>query len=103
MTWRGCWRGRGRLMDDEAFLEELRQLVATRASAMNLVDTLAFVEEIAERLSEDPVFGDFERIEYAGTGARNRQLKLHGATALDPSDGTIGLVIGRWSDLEAPS
>jgi hypothetical protein len=90
-------------MDDEAFLEELRQLVATRASAMNLVDTLAFVEEIAERLSEDPVFGDFERIEYAGMGVRNRQLKLHGATALDPSDGTLGLIIGRWSDLEVPS
>jgi hypothetical protein len=90
-------------MDDADFLVELRQLVATRAAATNLVDTLAFVEEIADRLSEDPVFGDFERVEYAGTGARNRLLKLHGATAVDESDGTIGLVIGQWSAADRPS
>ncbi len=89
-------------MDDEAFLEELRQLVASRATAMHLVDTLAFVEEVAERLVEDPVFGEFERVEYAGTASRNRPMRLHGETTRDDSDGTIGLVIGKWSDSASP-
>lgn len=89
-------------MQPEEFLNELRQLVARRSQASNLVDTLAFVNEIAERLEEDPVFGEFEQVEYQGSGLRNRTLKLHGFTRLDESDGTLGIVIGRWDDLDAP-
>lgn len=40
--------------------------------------------------------------EFSGTGSRNRQLRVHGFTELDDSDGTIGLVIGKWSDSEEP-
>lgn len=90
------------MMDDKTFLEELRQIVIRRAAVMHLVDTLAFVSEVAERLEEDPVFGQFVPVEYSGTGSRNRQLRVHGFTELDDSDGTIGLVIGKWSDSDEP-
>lgn len=85
-------------MDDHLFLEELRQIVVRRAAAMHLVDTMAFVSEVAERLEEDPVFGEYFPAEHSGTGLRNRQFKLHGFTELDESDGSIGLVIAKWSD-----
>ena len=90
------------MMDDRTFLEELRQIVIRRAAVMHLVDTMAFVSEVAERLEEDPVFGQFVPLEFSGTGSRNRQLRVHGFTELDDSDGTIGLVIGKWSDSEEP-
>lgn len=86
------------MMDDKTFHDELKQIVVRRAAATHLVDTLAFVAEVAERLEEDPVFGEFVPVEYSGTGSRNRQLRLHGYTELDESDGTIGLVIGKWLD-----
>jgi len=91
------------MMDDRTFLEELRQIVIRRAAVMHLVDTMAFVSEVAERLEEDPVFGPFVPLEFSGTGSRNRQLRVHGFTELDDSDGTIGLVIGKWSDSEEPA
>ncbi|MDP3583825.1 MAG: AIPR family protein [Thiobacillus sp.] len=91
------------MMTDKSFLDELRQIVIRRAAAMHLVDTMAFVSEVAERLEEDPVFGQFVPVEYSGVGSRNkRQLRVHGFTELDESDGTIGLVIGKWSDADAP-
>lgn len=90
------------MMDDRTFLEELRQIVIRRAAVMHLVDTLAFVSEVAERLEEDPVFGQFVPVEFSGTGSRNRQLRVHGFTELDDSDGSIGLVIGKWSDSDEP-
>lgn len=90
------------MMDDRTFLEELRQIVIRRAAVMHLVDTMAFVSEVAERLEEDPVFGQFVPLEFSGTSSRNRQLRVHGFTELDDSDGTIGLVIGKWSDSEEP-
>jgi len=89
------------MIDDQTFLDELRQIVIRRASAFSLVDTMAFVSEIAERLEEDPVFGEYIQAEYSG-GPRNRPFRIHGFTALDESDGTIGLVIGKWSDADAP-
>jgi hypothetical protein len=90
------------MMDDKTFLEELRQIVIRRAAVTHLVDTMAFVSEVAERLEEDPVFGQFVPLEYSGTGSKNRQLRVHGFTELDDSDGTIGLVIGKWSDSDEP-
>ncbi|MBK6742587.1 MAG: AIPR family protein [Hydrogenophilales bacterium] len=89
-------------MDDSDFLGELRQIVLRRAAAMHLVDTMAFVAEVAERLEEDPVFGEFVQVEYSGSGSRNRQLRLHGYTGLEETDGSIGLVIGKWSDTDQP-
>lgn len=89
-------------MDISEFLIELRQLVARRSTANHLVDTLAFVNEVADRLEEDPVFGEFEQIEYQGTGSRNRILRVHGFTRFEDSDGSIGLVIGKWEDIVAP-
>jgi hypothetical protein len=89
-------------MDENSFLDELKQIVVRRAAAMNLVDTLAFVSEVAERLEEDPVFGEFIPVEYSGTGSRSRPLRLHGYTELDESDGTVGLIIGNWTDSDEP-
>ena len=89
-------------MTNEEFLVELEQFVMRRAATLHLVDTMAFVSEVAERLEEDPVFGEFVPVEYSGNGSRNRQLRLHGYTTMDESDGTIGLVIGRWSDTGKP-
>ncbi|MCV2367673.1 AIPR family protein [Roseateles oligotrophus] len=89
-------------MDDKTFLDELRQIVIRRATVMHLVDTMAFVSEVAERLEDDPVFGELVPLEFSGTGSRNRQLRVHGFTRLDESDGTIGLVIGKWSDADEP-
>ena len=66
------------------------------------MDTLAFVNEVAERLEEDPVFGEFEQIEYQGPGSRNRILRVHGFTRYEESDGSIGLVIGKWEDIDSP-
>lgn len=89
-------------MDDADFLDELRQMVARRASAEHLVDTLAFVCEVAERLQEDPVFGEFRLAEYSSQDSKKRPLKIHGYTEFDDSDGTISLVIGRWQDDAQP-
>ncbi|TLS68328.1 AIPR family protein [Mariprofundus erugo] len=86
----------------EEFLEELSQMVVRRGQANNLVDTLAFVHEVADRLVDDPAFGEFEFAEWQGPGPNNRTLKLHGYTHYDDSDGSIGLVIGKWQDLSAP-
>lgn len=84
------------------FLADLQQLVSMRASSMNLVDTMAFVSEVAERLEEDPVFGEYQQIEYSGIGYRQKSLKVHGFTELDEADGSIGLVVGAWSDNPEP-
>lgn len=89
-------------MDINEFLLELRQLVATRSTASNLVDTLAFVNEVADRLQEDPAFGEFEQAEYIGIGSRNRALRIHGFTKIEDSDGSVGLVIGKWEDITYP-
>jgi hypothetical protein len=88
-------------MTNEEFFQELAQIVARRASAENLVDVLAFVREVAERLGEDPTFGEFAPAEFSGVGQRGKQFRLHGFTNYDDSDGSIGLVLGRWSDAEA--
>ncbi|GJG98560.1 AIPR family protein [Cupriavidus pauculus] len=90
-------------MKSEDFLGELNQLVARRSKANHLVDTLAFVNEVAERLEGDPVFGEFEQVEYRGSGPWNRTLKLHGFTRPDESDGSIGIVLGKWEEISAPS
>ncbi|WP_050468652.1 AIPR family protein [Herbaspirillum chlorophenolicum] len=89
-------------MQIDEFLVELSQLVARRSTASHLVDTLAFISEVADRLEDDPVFGEFESIEYQGTTSRNRTMKLHGFNRLDESDGSIGLVIGKWEDTSSP-
>lgn len=92
------------MIEDTDFLLELRQIVLRRAEANNLVDTLAFVAEVAERLEEDPVFGEFVPVEYIGTGSGRGKphLRLHGYTQLDDSDGSLSLVIGHWSDSDTP-
>lgn len=89
-------------MEEKEFLEELRQMVVRRASTENLVDTLAFVSEVAARMEEDPVFGEFTLAEHISQDSRGRQLKIHGFTEMDESDGTISLVIGRWVDESEP-
>lgn len=81
----------------ETFHSELKQIVSARAAAEHLVDTLAFVSELAERLSDDPVFGEYHQAEHQGKlGTSN--FKIHGYTEFDESDGTLGLVVGLWSD-----
>jgi len=71
-----------------------------RAASMNLVDTMAFVAEVAERLEEDPAFGEYVPVEYSGQGTKGKQFRIHGFTTLDESDGTVGLIIGKWKDEE---
>jgi hypothetical protein len=88
-------------VQDNDFALELAQMVLRRAAASHLVDTLAFVAEIADRLSEDPVFGEFKLIEYIGTGQRGRQIRVHGVTDLDDTDGSVGLVIGKWTEINS--
>ena len=61
-------------MQPEDFLDELTQMVARRSAARHLVDTLAFVHEVADRLGDDPVFGEFRSVEYQSTGTKNRTL-----------------------------
>lgn len=90
-------------MQPEEFLNELNQLVARRSKANHLVDTLAFVNEVAERLEGDPVFGEFEQVEYRGSAQKNRIMKLHGFTHPDESDGSIGIVIGKWEEISTPT
>lgn len=90
-------------MDDAEFLSELRQMVMRRAESMHLVDTMAFVAEVAERLEEDPAFGECNLAEDSREGRRGRQLRLHAFSELDESDGTISMVIGRWTDEEEPT
>jgi hypothetical protein len=90
-------------MDQTEFLQELRQMVVRRASSEHLVDSLALVTEVAERLQEDPVFGEFRLAEYASQDARKRQLRIHGFTEVDESDRAISLVIGRWVEESSPT
>ena len=81
----------------ETFHSELKQIVSARAAAEHLVDTLAFVSELSERLSDDPVFGEYRQAEHQGRlGSSN--FKIHGYTEFDESDGTLGLVVGLWRD-----
>lgn len=89
-------------MDSSDFIPELQQLVALRSASENLVDTLAFVSEVAERLESDPVFGEFELAEFHGSNAV-RNPKIHGFTRFDESDGSIGLVIGKWEEIDVPT
>lgn len=85
-------------MEDVDFQAELNQMVIRRAAGSHLVDTMAFVAEVAERLEEDPVFGEFVLAEDSRQGSKGRHLRIHGFTELDESDGTLSMVIGRWSD-----
>jgi hypothetical protein len=84
-------------MDSEGFFKEFRAMVARRSSAESLVDTLAFVSEVSDRLMEDPVFGEFTLVELMGELGTSKY-RVHGYTAFDESDGSIGLVVGRWYD-----
>jgi hypothetical protein len=83
----------------ESFHTELAQIVARRASTCHLVDILAFTEEIAERLQEDPVFGEYRPAEHQDKIGRSN-FKIHGYTQLDETDGSIGLIVSRWNDSE---
>lgn len=90
-------------MTDSEFYLELNQMVARRAASDHLVDVLAFVHEIADRLGDDPAFGEFIPAEFSGSASRGRQqFRIHGFTAIDESDGSVGLVVGRWFDDDEP-
>ncbi|WP_354337294.1 AIPR family protein [Variovorax paradoxus] len=90
------------VMTDLDFYNELRAIVERRAAAAHLVDTIAFVQEVAERLEDDPVFGEFIPAEFSGSGRNRRPFRIHGFTRMDDSDGSVGLVIAKWSDSEEP-
>ncbi len=91
-------------MDDSQFGAELRQLVMRRAAADHLVDTLAFVTEVAERLQEDPAFGEMILADDTRQLSKTRQSKIHGFSSLEDSDNSISLVVGKWNDdMEAGS
>lgn len=85
-------------MDDSQFGIELRQLVVRRAASDHLVDTLAFVTEVADRLQEDPAFGEMILADDTRQLSKSRQSKIHGFSALDESDRSISVVVGKWND-----
>jgi len=85
----------------ETFYEELNQIVSRRATASHLVDVLAFTEEIAERLQDDPVFGEYRHVEHQDRLGKNT-FKVHGYTELDEADGSIGLIVSKWSYADEP-
>ena len=85
----------------ESFYAELNQLVSARASSSHLVDVLAFTEEIAERLQDDPIFGEYRPAEHQDKVGKNN-FKIHGFTELDAADGSIGLIVSKWSYADTP-
>jgi hypothetical protein len=90
-------------LEAQEFYGELSMMVARRGDALGLVDTLAFISELAERLEEDPAFGEgFQLVdgygEIDGRGAK----KIHGFTSIDPTDASMSFVIGKWSNLATP-
>lgn len=84
----------------ESFYEELRHIVTRRAANDHLVDTIAFVTEISDRLEDDPIYGEFKLSEDEGR-LGNKNYKIHGYTEFDDSDGTLGLVIAKWYDSDS--
>lgn len=90
-------------METQDFFTELSSMVARRGDALGLVDTIAFISELAERLEEDPAFGEgFQLVdgygEIEGRGAK----KIHGFTSVDSTDGSMSFVIGKWSNQATP-
>ncbi|MBW8836929.1 MAG: AIPR family protein, partial [Burkholderia sp.] len=85
-------------MDDSEFRLELSQMVMMRAAAGNLVDTLAFVAEVSDRLQEDPVFGEVTLADDTRQLSTGRLAKLHGFTEFDDSDQTLSMVVGKWAE-----
>lgn len=85
----------------DSFYEELNQIVTRRAASSHLVDVLAFTEEIAERLQEDPVFGEYRHVEHQDRLGKSI-FKVHGYTELDDADGSIGLIVSKWSYADKP-
>ncbi|MEN4950801.1 AIPR family protein [Stenotrophomonas sp. TWI819] len=90
-------------MDNSEFGHELHQIVMRRGSAEHLVDTLAFVSEIADRLQEDPAFGEMILADDTRDVGRGREAKLHGFTSMDDADGSLSMVVGRWNDDSEPA
>lgn len=87
-------------MDVTDFLHEFQQMVARRSSTDSLVDTLALVAEVSDRLMEDPVFGEFNLVELFGELGTSK-FRVHGYTSFDEADNTLGLVVGRWFDSDS--
>lgn len=87
----------------EDFFNELVNDVNIRADSEGVVSTLAFISEIAERLEDEPAFGNFEPIEYEGRGTRNKLLKAHGFTHYEETDASFGLVIAFWQETDKPA
>lgn len=85
----------------DSFFDELNQIVSRRASSSQLVDVLAFTEEIAERLQEDPVFGEYRHVEHQDKFGKSNY-KIHGYTEIDEADNSIGLIVSKWSSADSP-
>ena len=90
-------------MNSSEFIHELHQIVVRRAATEHLVDTLAFVSEIADRLQEDPAFGEMILADDTRDVGKGREAKLHGFTSLDESDGSLSMIVGSWSDDPEPT
>ena len=90
-------------MNSQEFLDELRQMVIRRAASLNMVDTLAFVTEVSERLADDPSLGEITSVDYSTADSKRRTAKIHGYSEPDEIDNAVSLVIGRWDDDESVS
>lgn len=89
-------------MNECEFRIELSQMVMRRAAAEHLVDTMAFVAEVADRLQEDPVFGELILADDTRHLPTGKLAKLHGFTELDSSDQTLSMVAGKWIEEDQP-
>lgn len=81
------------------FRQDFLDGVKSRSSDNSLSNDAAFVYEISDRLSEAEEFQDFIPCQYAGTGSRNRSIRIDGFE-LDEADNSLRLLIADFSGNE---
>jgi hypothetical protein len=79
-------------MDIESFYLDLRNSVESRAAADNQYLSLAYLSEVAERLTDAEEIENLTPIHFEGVGSRNRRLAVSGFD-LDDADGSIALAV----------
>ena len=72
-------------MDLENFANDISNTVHARAQVDNDFTSMAFLTEVAERLSEAEEIENLTTLQFAGSGTRNRKLAVNGYD-LDDAD-----------------
>ena len=84
-------------MEIDAFYDDLRNTVSTRAVLENDYRSFAFISEVSDRLSEAEEIENLTPIQFEGTGKRNRRLAVNGFD-LNDSDNSIALAVLLFHD-----